>query len=257
MEKIIKYLESKKRNYDKGLILLAKFSKNRMLLQNLARKPRPEKLQYELQKLVDRATPVVVEDNDDQDLDDGVKDIVVVKTVDITAAPSESEEVIPVIEKPNRLVVLRNKQEIDYKDLPKPLQILWDDNAELYKHSRSLHEKLKLMEKASPDERKPIIEKLVSMQASVRDNWNYIDAYDPAAVVKKAEPKTIDAKRISANRKYISFNVKKLSPGDNDSKLFVKIQERITELITANETFKQDQHDKLVKLGFLLQTTSE
>ena len=251
MEKIIKYLESKKHDYDKGLILLAKFSKNKMLLQNLARKPRPEKLDYELRKLVDRAKPVVEnpgisitpKSDDDKDLAD-------TKTKTIS-------EIVPVIEQPKRLIVLRNKQEIDYKDLPKPLQLLWDDNAELYKHSRSLHEKLKLMEKASPDERKPIIEKLVSMQASVRESWDIIDAYDPTAVVKKAESKPIDAKRISANRKYISFNVKKLSSGDNDSKLFVKIQERITELVAANETFKQDQHDKLVKLGFLLQTTSE
>ena len=101
------------------------------------------------------------------------------------------------------------------------------------------------------------IKKLVSMQASVRESWDIIDAYDPDATIIVAEPKTIDAKRVSANRKYISFNVKKLSDGDTSSNLFKKIQIRITELVTANETFKQDQHDKLLKLGFLLQTTSE
>ncbi len=246
MEKIIKYLESKKRDYDKGLILLSKFSKNKMLLQNLARKPRPEKLDYELRKLVDRATPNVVIKEQEKPVEDP-KDL-------ITLNP---KEVIPVFKEPNRLIVLRNKQEVDYKELPKELQSLWDDNAELYKHSRSLHEKLKLMENASPDERKPIIAKLISMQASVRKSWDIIDAYDPTAIVVVAEPKTIDAKRISANRKYISFNVKKLSTGDTSSDLFKKIQIRITELVTAKETFNPDLKVKLSKLGFLMQTTSE
>ena len=48
------------RDYASGLTLLAKYSKNRILLQNLSRKPLPAKLEYELRKLSKTPEPPVV-----------------------------------------------------------------------------------------------------------------------------------------------------------------------------------------------------
>lgn len=47
-------------DYASGLTLLAKYSKNRILLQNLSRKPLPAKLEYELRKLSKTPEPPVV-----------------------------------------------------------------------------------------------------------------------------------------------------------------------------------------------------
>ena len=242
MEKIKIYLESDNRNYDEGLMLLTKYSKNRILSQRLARKPWVEKLEYELQKLLDRA-----------DLLKGVvKQKKAVQKVD--AQKAAFIESLPEVLEVKRNFVVRSKQSISYNDLPSDLRVIWDETAELYKHSRSLHEKLKLMFKSTDKDRKPLMENLLRLQTKVRENWDKIDSYNPEDHLPKEFPvNSIDAKRISANRAYISRNSKTAESGTD---LFQKVQIRISEIITAGESFSDSQNTILKDLGFNMQNPS-
>ncbi len=245
MEKIIQYLASDKRDYDKGLLLLAKYGKNRILLHRLSKKPWHAKLEYELQKLVDRAKA----------LDKTNKEI----SESLESEEKENEFVasLPEILEVKRNFVVKSKQKVHYNDLPHNLKVIYDETSELYKHSRSLHERLKLMHKSTDEQRKPLLTDLLNMQSQVRVNWDKIDAWDPKAEIESKSETTvsnIDPKRISANRAYISRNAKSAKP---DTDVFVKVQSRINELLTAGEGFKDSQLKLLEDLGFKLQINSQ
>lgn len=248
MEKIVEYLAQEERDYDEGLLLLSKYGKNRILANRLSRKPWVEKLEYELNKLVHRANLLVkaqkkAAKNHKEDL----KETVYVKS-------------LPKLDTVRRNFVVKNKQKVSYNDLPQKLKTAWDDNANLYKHARSLHEKLKLMFKASEANRQKVLDKLFYIQTKIRFNWEKIDEFDPIAEANtegdETDPIKIDSKRISANRAYISRNAKKVKPGEKND-LFDNIQIRITELVTSSEGFKDSQSKFLVNLGFLLKNPSE
>ena len=245
MEEIKTYLAQKDRDYDKGLLLLSKHGKNRILSNRLARKPWVEKLEYELQKLVNRSSHLVVmqkqaKENHEED-----------------QKKEDFEKSLPKLIPVNRTFVVKGKQTVSYNDLPLDLAALWDDNAEMYKHSRSLHEKLKLMHKADPEDRIKPLTDLLNLQKKIRANWDIIDKYDPSLVVSKNKTadKPIDAKRISANRAYISRNIKNITAGNKDDK-FHKLQSRVSELVSAGEGFKDSQRKILVDFGFLYKNPS-
>lgn len=234
VEKITKYLSKKERDYDEGLILLSKTSRNRILIQLLGRKELKDKLEYELQKVIDRDVLLKV-----------------VKTQKVkTPKVKTPKDDVPVIEKPGKLRVIRGDNKINYDDLPDALQTRWDENTDAYKGSRSLHEKLKLMENAKAEDRKPLIGQIISLHNIIRANWEIIDAYDPTKKVESKEDKKINHKRIQANRKYISVNFKKLKEKPDNKELKKRIQDRITELVKAGETFKDA--NKFTELGFEL-----
>lgn len=270
VEKINTYLEQPidERDYDEGLLLLSKASKNRVLIQRLSRKEWAEKLFYELGKIVQYEQDVI---EYNENLLKMQKAAIAKKTAKTRAAnkKKKEEEAAKLKEqsenagqavdlpeefseanKPTRLRVVKGDQKINFDELPEGLQAKWTKNAEMYKEARSLHEKLKLMKDASDEERKPIVTRLGQLSEAVRANWNKIDNYDPS---KEKEPKKtveIDHKRISANRKYISSNLKKLEDKPENKKLHGNIQERITELVTAGITFSADQEARLKKLKF-------
>lgn len=225
------WLKSKNKNYDTGIALLMKYSKNRGFILRITRKPWPEKLEYELQKIYDRQHPVKTKPKPE-----------------IKPDPKPEEEQPEFITDPKKRKIIVREQEIKLDDLPKKLQKLWHDNAEMYKESRSLHEKLKLMKDVPAEKRAPIVERLQDLGKITRQNWDIIDAYDPDAEPETAE---MDHKKINANRTFISRNLKKVE--DNPKHIvFVKIQDRIDELLSAGEVFKADQAKRLKKLGFTL-----
>ena len=135
MEKIIQYLASNKRDYDKGLLLLAKYGKNRILLHRLSKKPWHQKLDYELQKLVDRAKALEKTNKE------------ISENQESENQESEFVESLPDLIEVKRNFIVRSKQKVFYNDLPNNLKVIHDETSELYKHSRSLHEKLKLATK--------------------------------------------------------------------------------------------------------------
>lgn len=157
-----------------------------------------------------------------------------------------------------RLKVIRNLKdnEIKYADLPVRLQKLWDANTDMYKKCRSIHEKLKLMDKANDDDRKPLITEMCGMDDQIRANWTVIDEWDgkpeDLGTISKVD---VDHKRINTNRKYISTNKEKLAElikNEDEQgavKLREKIQTRVSELLQAKESFTDTYKAELQTLG--------
>ena len=247
------WIQADEKDYGLGMALYGKYCKNRILFQNLSRKPNPGKLENELLKAYKRELlkgtiekPVKVPE---EQLD---------KTPNEPLGDKKKEQLIAE-PAPFRLKIVREGQDVKYEDLPEEIQKLWDANRDSYKEIRSLHEKLKLMEKATPEERQPLTSRIVELDDSIRKNWEEIDSWQPG----KQEPKdknpaavedqaTLAHKRINANRKYISTNAKKLV-GESDvkkaGKLRKKIQERVNELKAAGENLKGKTEEELKKLG--------
>lgn len=264
---VLKELESwfLQRDYETGLIILAKFSKNRILLQNLNRKPFPEKLYSELKKLAEHhklrignpstqpPTPDPVTQADKQpqlpeaqiedklvdnkllgletaadeilgmklsDTEDNVESLVNEKLSEmemeaediISDKMAEFEHLADEYLSDKRKSIERNRH-VNFDDLPKHLQELWQINRNAYNEIRALHEKLKLMEKLTPEERQPFTERIASLDEMIRTNWEAIDAWSLESEPTQKDPGDIDHKRINANRKYISTGLKKLQDG--------------------------------------------
>ena len=201
------------KDYEEGLLLLARFSKNRVLLQNLSRKKMQLKLEYELNKI---------------------------------AGINKQSEVKEPVKAIPRLLTSR----IDPKDLPEHLRVLWEETAEKYRLSRGIHEQLKLMTAAG--QRAPLIEQLENYRKEIRANWNVVDAW-VSEQNEGVQPVKMDDKRISANRKYLSEGKKAVMTlfGAIRAKKLEAMQRRINELLSAGEKFDPENQKELEALGLV------
>ena len=202
------------RDYASGLALLAKYSKNRILLQNLSRKPLPAKLEYELRKLSKISEPPVVPP--------------------ANVLPATDPESVP--------APLTGKPKINPDDL------LWQETAEKYRLARALHEQLKLLTDA--DQRAPFIGQLENYRKEIRPNWNVIDTWAKEQNQGNSSV-TVDEKRINANRKYLSEGKKTVTglSGASRAKKLEAMQRRINELLAAGEKFDPENQKELEELG--------
>ncbi len=208
------------RDYASGLVLLAKYSKNRILLQNLSRKPMPAKLEYELHKLSKASEPPVVSPSD---------------VLPVTAA-----EPIP--------APIGGKPKVNPDDLPDHFRQLWQETAEKYRLARAIHEQLKLQTEA--DQRAPLIEQLENHRKEIRANWNVIDTWTKERS-QGTSSVMVDEKRINANRKYLSEGKKSIASlfGAPRAKKLEAMQRRIDELLAAREKFDPENQKELEELG--------
>lgn len=234
-----------KKDYEEGLLLLAKISKNRMLVQNLTKKRNPAKLEYELKKIAahlkigvkkPKAAPAPQKNKP------ASKSIV---TKEVTLS-SDDEPV---------LKIMHGKKQINPDDLPADIKKRWEFCRDSYKEIRALSEKLKLMEKASPEDRQPLTERMTSLDDQIRANWEVIDAWQPGQKSEnKNDGEKIDHKRINANRKYISTNLQKLKAGMDAAKAEIlkdNLKIRLQELLDAGEKLNQETLDELTKAGVI------
>lgn len=219
METIKEWLNGAK-DYTSGLALLAKYSKNRILLQNLSRKPMPAKLEYELRKLSKASEPPVVPPSD--------------------ALPVTATEPIP--------APIGGKPKVNPDDLPDYLQQLWQETAEKYRLARAIHEQLKLQTDAG--QRVPLVEQMETYRKEIRANWDVIDSW-VSERNQEANTAVIDEKRINANRKYLSEGKKAVMSlsGASRAKKLEGMQRRINELLSAGEKFDSENQKELENLG--------
>jgi len=231
MVTINEWFETK--DYGIGLVLLAKHCRNRMLLQSLSRRTNMAKLEYELGKL--------------RKLEDVVP---VVDVVGEVSPPSSFKEG-SALDSGEEGVVRNDSPD----NLPPELKKLWHFNQDAYKEIRALHEKLKLMANATPEDRQSLTERIASLDDKIRDNWELIDNYDPNAVTlseAEGQQPVIDHKRINANRKFISTNLKKIAAADKSDE-FVQLTKavklRAKELLNAGETIAAKTIADLRKIG--------
>ncbi|WP_299576664.1 hypothetical protein [uncultured Sunxiuqinia sp.] len=273
------WLNAETKDYGIGLAILGMHSKNRILLQNLGRKKNPGKLEYEIRKIAkhqgidldakdpDREKDLGLDQGQDEaGADQGQKennadgekekneshnDQVVEQTNATEGAESESDnnDVIS-----GKLKVVRGNKEVNFEDLPEELQARWNQNRDAYKEIRATHEKLKLMEQAAPEDRAPLTGRIAELDKQIRLNWEAIDAWQPEQKAEmESDAQAIDHKRINANRKYISTNIKKLQAEGLDevkaAKIRDGIRERYAELKAAGESISQQKEEELARLG--------
>lgn len=165
----------------------------------------------------------------------------------ISEFESQVEEIMS-----GKLEVIRNGRKVKFEDLSAEMQARWNQNKDSYKEIRALHEKLKLMENATPEDRQPLTQRMCNLDDQIRDNWAEIDAYVPVPAGNVNDAPVIDHKRIGANRKFISTNLKKLPEQQDPVKaaiIVAELQKRYNELKAAGETVAPETIEELTKAG--------
>lgn len=212
-------------NLETAALLLLKVNRNRVLYHNVLRRKNIDKVLCELRRIYKSRT--------------GEDAIATVKTEDNTpppppATPPENE----------------NKgKRADHEQLPDEIKARYIENLNLLRRMRQLHEKLKLMEGSTDEERKPFIEELLQLDKAHRENWDVYDSYKLGDEIK--EKVEADPKAISAARKYLSTNKKKLAELEDEVKgvWLERMQERYDYLISVNEVISDEQKEEFKQLG--------
>jgi len=239
------------RTIEEGATLMLQGNRNRILHKNVLQKKNFEKVVYELEKIIGGQRIVAEPVNE--------KVQALEANLPITMAGIES--ILSGESKGKRA---------DHETLPADIRASYDKNLEIYPRMRSIQERLKVLnETGTATERLPFLTELLALDSSLRENWDNYDKFDVnapvivAAATKLPEGEKIDAKRVSANRKYLSDNKAKLTvlvadgKTDKATELLDKMQVRFNELILNGETFAPDQLTELKALGIIGATTEE
>lgn len=226
---------------------------------NAEQKPDDKVLKAKLDELESGADEIVSDklgglESDAEDIvSDNVNDLKIIAQDIVEGKISEFESQVEEI-MAGKLEVIRNGRKVKFEDLSPEMQARWNQNANGYKEIRALHEKLKLMENATPEDRQPLTQRMCNLDDQIRDNWAEIDAYVPVPTDLVPGAPVIDHKRIQSNRKYISTNLKKL-PEQTDpvkaAKVVAELQKRFDELKAAGETVSLETIDELTKAGVI------
>ncbi len=232
------------RTIEEGAKLMLQGNKNRILHENVIHRSNFEKVVYELEKII------------------GDKRVVT-EPINIPAL----EEKVAKIE----LLPAREGKRADHDFLPLEIQSIPERNTAIYHQMRSYFERLKVLSEDghTAEERFPILAELLELDAQLTANWQTYDNFDVNAPKEQdrkpaaAAGEKIDAKRVSANRKYLSDNKTKLpvliteGKTDKAEKLLAEMQLRYNELILNGDTFAPDQVAELKALGLIVGTTEE
>lgn len=263
-EKIQKYLQTEpaKRNVMEGATLLLSLNRNRILFQNVMRRPEKfaDKVEYELKKhlkirlddktladvaAMDRAVIPMAQETINRRLD------CVAEQADDIDTPEELN-----------VAVKHAGKRADHDELPDDIKQLWDESAELWFKIKETFETLKTMVAAPPCDRYEYLKMLDEADKQYRANMAKYDAFVMGGESGTGEPKEMDpaeiAKKVQAARKYISDNKKKLAElKDTDEAKFValrdKVQERFNFLIETGNSVSEEQVAELKELGIVVQ----
>lgn len=237
------------RDIEFGAVLLLKLNKNRILFNNITRRPDKfaDKLLYELKKFLairlDRKTT--------QDIVTMERELLpaVEKLLLANAEPlSTDDEHTPTLVKGKRA---------DHDNLPERVQVLWADCAGIYKNMKLLHENLKEMENAQPCDRYELLKQLAEQDTHYRTNMESYDGYkvgeeNPPANPPKVESQADVTKNVLAARTYLSKNKTKLKDLKDETKradLIAKMQERYNFLIASGNNIDDAQKAELADGG--------
>lgn len=210
-------------NLENAALLLLKVNRNRILYNNVLRRKNIDKVLYELRRIYKSRT--------------GEDAVAAVKSEDNTPPPA------PPTDNENK------GKRADHEQLPDEIKARYIENLNLLRRMRQLHEKLKLMEDSTDEERKPFNEELLQLDKAHRENWEAYDNYKMGDEIK--EKVEADPKAISAARKYLSTNKKKLAELEGEEKAvwLGRMQERYDYLISVNEVISDEQKEELKQLG--------
>lgn len=228
-EDIKKWLGSGTPDYNTGVLLFAKYSRNRSLLHYFSRKGNVAmlKLRYELGKLAN-GTPVAHKP-------------LPVNRSPLTVNPS------PLTVNPSPLAVNRS---IDPNDLPEHLRILYDKNVEDYKLLRGAHAAMAAAK--TKNERKKFRKEIAKLDDAIAKHWAIIDEWVASGTLPAATDKLpteqLTPQDVNAYRTYISRGI--ADPEKLTDEKRVTMQERISALIAGGQKFDEETMAKLTALGF-------
>lgn len=202
MNEIKKWLESEDKNYEAGLMLLAKYGRNRILLSNLSKRETKhfrDKLEYELRKIAgitsgrnspnekDNETglkamvPFIVIHNDDGTYTasavehhiytDG-KDLEELTENMFDAGKCHLEkDIIPEIK------FIETGKKLNFNELPENLQKVYTENMDAYAEIKALHAKMCILPSGDENNlaRKQIAETICFLDDKISGNWKLID----------------------------------------------------------------------------------
>lgn len=221
MKEIKDWLEKPEKDFNEGLSLFQKYSKNRSVFLYLLRKADMSKLEYELSKLAKY-------DN--------------LKVIGLPKPFLAKRKFNLVADETHKILQART---IKREDLPEELQKVYDEITEDYKLQRVFHEKMKLAktDEARTDLRKEVVE----LDDRIASHWKLID--EAVAGSKDSGVKDTPAethKVINSARVFISRAIKNYKPENRD-----KILERVETLIRLKAPVKSDTRAKLIELNVI------
>ncbi len=222
-----------------GAELMLRLNRNRVLYQNIMRRPdkMKAKLVYELKKhLRIRLDKKTIED---------------VATMSRKLMPA-AQELLATHEQAEH-----SGKRSDHDTLPDDIRTLYDKNGAIYDKIKQTYNELLSMEDSAPCDRYEQLCVLADLDAKYRANWKLYDTFSPDTVPSEnGEQSPADvAKSVSAARKYISENLKKLCETENiddRGELHAKIQQRIDHILSTGATFADKYRQKLLSEGFTL-----
>ena len=286
---ILDWLETPagERDIPAGAELLLRLNRNRILYGNILRRPdrMAGKLEYELRKhlrlRLDRMTADSVVQMQ--------RDVIPAVVQSLEAGMPEPENGVPEVKDGAPVIStdvdtappLYRGRRADHDSLPPEIRELWVRNGDIYARIKQTYNTLLGMEKAAPCDRYEHLKVLKDLDDAYRANWAKYDAYKlsyaPSAkdfpIVldasgkayvdqppmpdepesKVEQPPMPDAKAVSAARKYISDNARKLEGTDKDdpgyTALLAAMQERVALVQLSGGSFKPDYQAKLETLG--------
>jgi hypothetical protein len=238
-----------------GATLMLKLNHNKILFQNVLRKPAAfaGKIEYELKKYQKMRI-------DEKTADDVIKlDAIVTPEAQVLLS-----EALVISSDDDTSVEAKVAKGIraDHDLLPANVQALWEDSKSVYFKIKELYNQLKTMNNAPACDRYEYLKQLKELDEKYRDNMKLYDGYDANvpqpydgddfedAVTDPAEV----AKKVSAARKYLSVNKVKLADLKNSDKsaysaLLAKVQERYDYLIGTGNVVDEAQTSELASLG--------
>lgn len=266
-EDVQKYLQTEpaKRDVVEGATLLLKLNRNRILYQNVMRKPEKYagKVEYELKKFL----KIRLDDKTMADVAAMDRTVIPFAESTINKRMVLAAEKADDIDVPEELeVAVRHAgKRADHDELPDEIKGLWDQSTELWFKIKETYETLKTMEKSQPCDRYEYLKILDEADKQYRKNMSWYDGYVLGSEVQAAKEAELDpadmAKKIQAARKYISDNKKKLAelreagewPNAKYDELLEKVQERFNFLIESGNSVSEEQVAELKELGIVVQ----
>ena len=245
------------KDFNEGYLLFVRFSHNRALAMQLARKGTAlqSKLEYELQKIVERTLIIERPVMPISVIKKAVAPVIEMKVVIAT----EAEKIEATVLKHGKYLVMHDEK-VDYESLTDEQKALYDANRDMYKEMRSYHEKMKLA--TTDEDRKAMRDRVVELDGLIRENWKQFDAsftpegtssQDQENDQKEADP----IKAITNARANLSKIFKKLDSFDGTQKqkdkMVAAAKKQYEIIVAADQAVSDETVAKLKACGIIVE----
>jgi hypothetical protein len=236
MDEIKTWLKSNTPDFNAGVLLFAKHSRNKSLLHYFTRKGDVTmlKLRYELGKLANGAPA-------------GQKILPQQRVTKANAGQPAEQKVIA------ERTTIDPEGKINPDDLPEHLRTLYYKNVADYKLLRGAHAAMAVAK--TKNERKKFRKEITHLDDAIAKHWTLIDEWLATGKLPEEPGKqpagTLTPQEVNTFRTYISRGL--AEPGSITAGKRATIQERVTALLAGGQKFDEETITKLTALGFTVE----